>query len=171
MKLVLKPEILTSKSFDSFGKVISIDNSESILINDGYAQKHFSLCDMDSNEKNGVSTLHIYVAKKRAFPLKINMLEKHPYFSQTFMPRSNKPFLVVVALGEDKPDLNSLKVFKTNGNQGVHYNRGIWHFPLISIEDNEQFIVIDRNDLKIKENKLEDCIEINLDGLIEVMDN
>lgn len=170
MKLVLKPELLTCKSFNDFGKVISIDDSESILINDGYAQKHFNLCDMDSNEKNGVSTLHIYLAKKEFFPLKINMLEKHPYFSQTFMPRSNKPFLVVVALGEETPNLETLKVFKTNGNQGVHYNRGIWHFPLISIEDNEQFIVIDRNDLKIKENKLEDCIEVYIENQIEVMD-
>jgi ureidoglycolate lyase len=63
-----------------------------------------------------------------------------------------------------------LKVFKTNGNQGVFYKRGIWHFPLISIEDNEQFIVIDRNDLGKKENKLEDCIEINIDTKIEVLD-
>jgi ureidoglycolate lyase len=170
MSLVLKPEILDAKTFSVFGKVISVEDTPSILINDGYAQKHYKLCDMDANEKNGVSTLHIYIAKKREFPLSIHMLEKHPYFSQTFMPRSNKPFLVVVALGDEKPDLNTLKVFKTNGNQGVFYKRGIWHFPLISIEDNEQFIVIDRNDLGKSENKLEDCIEINIDTKIEVLD-
>jgi len=170
MSLVLKPEILDAKTFSVFGKVISVEDTPSILINDGYAQKHYNLCDMDANEKNGVSTLHIYIAKKREFPLSIHMLEKHPYFSQTFMPRSNKPFLVVVALGDEKPDLNTLKFFKTNGNQGVFYKRGIWHFPLISIEDNEQFIVIDRNDLGKSENKLEDCIEINIDTKIEVLD-
>jgi ureidoglycolate lyase len=170
MSLVLKPEILDAKTFSVFGKVISVEDTPSILINDGYAQKHYNLCDMDANKKNGVSTLHIYIAKKREFPLSIHMLEKHPYFSQTFMPRSNKPFLVVVALGDEKPDLNTLKVFKTNGNQGVFYKRGIWHFPLISIEDNEQFIVIDRNDLGKSENKLEDCIEINIDTKIEVLD-
>lgn len=170
MSLVLQPETLTAQSFSEFGKVISIEDTNSVIINEGYAKKHYNLCDMDANEKNGVSTLHIYIAKKREFPLTIHMLEKHPYFSQTFMPRSNKPFLVVVTLGDEKPDLNTLKVFKTNGNQGVFYKRGIWHFPLISIGDNEQFIVIDRNDLGKSENKLEDCIEINIDTKIEVLD-
>ena len=170
MSLVFQPETLTAQSFSEFGKVISIEDTNSVIINEGYAKKHYNLCDMDANEKNGVSTLHIYIAKKREFPLTIHMLEKHPYFSQTFMPRSNKPFLVVVALGDEKPDLNTLKVFKTNGNQGVFYKRGIWHFPLLSIEDNEQFIVIDRNDLGKSENKLEDCIEINIDTKIEVLD-
>lgn len=170
MSLVLKPELLTSESFSEFGKVIGVENTPSIVINEGFAKKHYNLCDMDATEKNGVSTLHIYIAKKREFPLTIHMLEKHPYFSQTFMPRSNKPFLVVVALGDEKPDLNTIKVFKTNGNQGVFYKRGIWHFPLVSLEDDEQFIVIDRNDLGKSENKLEDCIEINIDTKIEVLE-
>ena len=152
MSLVLKPIDLTSESFKKYGKVISVEDTNSIIINNGFAQKHYNLCDMDTSEKNGVSTLHIYIAKKREFPLVINMLEKHPYFSQTFMPRSTKAFLVVVALGDKESDLSTLRVFKTNGNQGVFYKRGIWHFPLISIEDNEQFIVIDRNDLGKKEN-------------------
>lgn len=169
MSLVLKPESLTSKSFSEYGKVLSVEETQSITINDGFAQKHFNLCNIDVNDKGGVATVHFYIGKKREFPLSINMMEKHPYFSQTFIPRSNNPFLVVVALGDDKPDLKTLKVFKTNGNQGVHYKRGIWHFPLISIEDNEQFIVIDRNDLGKSANKLDDCIEINIDTEIKVL--
>ncbi len=86
------------------------------------------------------------------------MLEKHPFFSQTFMPRSSKPFMAVVALGEEKPDLSTLKAFITNGNQGVHYNRGIWHFPLISIEDKEQFIVVDRTDCNIEKIELKSVL-------------
>ena len=97
------------------------------------------------------------------------MMEKHPFFSQTFIPRSNTPFLVVVALGEESPDLNTLRVFKTDGNQGVHYNRGVWHFPLISLEEDEQFIVIDRNDLGKSENKVIDCIEIDISEDIEIL--
>lgn len=166
---ILKPETLTANNFAEFGKIISIEESDSILINDGYAQKYSNLCDMDSNEKNGVSSLHIYVAKKREFPLDIYMLEKHPFFSQTFIPKSQNPFLLVVALGKDKPDLETLKVFKTNGNQGIHYLRDIWHFPLISLYDNEHFIVIDRNDLGKVENKIKDCIEIKIDKKIKIL--
>ncbi|WP_024953537.1 ureidoglycolate lyase [Sulfurospirillum arcachonense] len=164
MRKVIKPEILTKISFKKYGKVISCEDSDSKIINEGFAKKHYELCIMDANEKGGKSTLHIYEAKKREFPLKISMLEKHPFFSQTFMPRSTKPFLAVVALGDKKPDLSTLQAFITNGNQGVHYDRGVWHFPLISLEDNEQFIVVDRTDCKIEENKLEECIEYHFEN-------
>jgi ureidoglycolate lyase len=169
MKKVLKPIALTCENFEAYGKVLSVDQSESIVINNGFANKHYNLCNMDCNDFGGVATLHVYVGKKREVPLKINMMEKHPYFSQTFMPRSTKPFLLVVALGDEKPDLNTLKVFKTNGNQGVFYKKAIWHFPLISLEDNEQFIVIDRSDLGKSENKVVDCIELELSEDIEIL--
>ena len=165
----IKPIKLKQEDFSPYGKVLSVENSEAIVINNGFANKHHNLCDMDCNDNGGVATFHLYIGKKREFPLKINMMEKHPHFSQTFMPRSTKPFLLVVALGNEKPDLNTLCVFKTNGNQGVHYKKGIWHFPLISLDDNEQFIVIDRNDLGKKENKVVDCIELSIDEDISVL--
>lgn len=169
MKKILKPIDLNIEIFKAYGEVLSTQNSKSIVINNGFAQKHYNLCNIDANENGGVATVHLYIGKKREFPLKINMMEKHPSFSQTFIPRSQKPFLVVVALGDEKPDLATLKVFKTDGNQGVHYHKGIWHFPLISCENEEQFIVIDRNDLGKKENKVIDCIEVDIDEEIEIL--
>lgn len=155
----LIPQNLTSETFALYGDVLSTQNSEMKIINNGFAQKHFNLCAIDSTQENGLSAVHIYVAKKRIFPLSINMLEKHPFFSQAFIPRSTIPFLAVVALGENEPDLNTLKAFITNGNQGVHYKRGIWHFPLISLEENEQFVVIDRTNSEKTLNKIQECIE------------
>jgi len=163
MEIKLTLEILSKENFESYGDVLSTENSSSIIINNGFAEKHYNLCSMDSNENGGKSALHLYVAKKRAFPLQINMLEKHPYFSQAFIPRSNNAFIAVVSLGTNKPDLSTLKAFITDGNQGVHYKRGTWHFPLISIKNNEQFIVIDRTDCGVKENKIEECIEYHFD--------
>lgn len=157
--IILTLEPLTKRSFSQYGDVLSIEESASIIINNGYAQKHNNLCTMDANENGGQSTVHIYLAKKRPFPLNIDMLEKHPFFSQAFIPRSNEPFLVVIAEGGDTPDLSTIKAFITDGNQGVHYKRGLWHFPLISIKDKEQFIVIDRTDSGITENSVEECIE------------
>ena len=168
MSIELKVEPLTKKSFNEYGKVISTENSDSKIINNGFAKKYYELCVMDTDEYGGKSTLHIYEAKKRTFPLRITMLEKHPYFSQTFMPRSTRTFLSVVCLGDEKPDLSTLKAFITNGNQGVYYKRGVWHFPLISLEDDEQFIVIDRSDCGKEENMIEDCLEIELNEKIYI---
>ena len=163
----IKPIALNKDSFKEYGDVLSVEDSESIIINNGYAQKHYNLTNMDID--GGVSTLHLYIGKKRQFPLQVTMMEKHPHFAQTFMPRSTTPFLAAVALGEEKPDLSTLKVFKTNGNQGVTYKKGVWHFPLIVLEENEQFIVIDRNDLGLEENKVIDCIEVDLEENIEIL--
>lgn len=165
----ISPISLEEKAFSKYGKIISVENSKSIMINNGFASKHYNLCNIDANDNGGVATLHLYEGKKRAFPLKINMMEKHPHFSQTFIPRSKTPFVVVVALGDETPDLNTLSVFKSNGNQGVHYNRNIWHFPLISLEEDEQFIVVDRNDLGKEENKVVDCIELQINEDIEIL--
>lgn len=157
IKLTLKP--LSKESFDEYGDILSMDANPYKVINDGYAQKYANLCTMDTNDNGGHSCVHIYLAKKRTFPLSINMLEKHPFFSQAFIPRSSEPFLVVIAHGEETPDLTTLQAFITNGNQGVHYKKGLWHFPLISLKDNEQFIVIDRTDGNIVQNRVEECIE------------
>ncbi|WP_121627176.1 ureidoglycolate lyase [Poseidonibacter antarcticus] len=165
----ISPISLEDEEFSKYGKIISVDNSDSIVINNGFASKHYNLCNIDANDNGGVATLHLYEGKKREFPLKINMMEKHPHFSQTFIPRSKTPFIIVVALGAKEPDLNTLSVFKSNGNQGVHYNKNVWHFPLISLEDNEQFIVVDRNDLGKEENKIIDCIELELNQDIEIL--
>ena len=167
-KTELKTQKLTSKSFALYGDVLSTENTQMKIINSGFAQKHFNLCAIDSRENDGLSAVHIYVAKKRTFPLHISMLEKHPFFSQAFIPRSSEAFLVVVALGEDEPDLNTLKVFITNGNQGVHYKRGVWHFPLISLKEDEQFIVIDRTNSIQTKSKIEECIEYHLEDKIQI---
>lgn len=158
----IKPKPLTREAFKKFGEVISKEGRDSIPINRDSAQKFYEVCNMDTNEKGGMTTLHIYVGNKREFPLHINMLEKHPLFSQTFIPRSKEPFYCVVALGGREPDLSTLEIFETNGNQGVHYNRGVWHFPLICIKDKEEFIVLDRAGTSDEEKIIVEQVEYNM---------
>ena len=155
--LILTPEILTAENFSQFGQVISLEQKDFLTINDGYAKKYPDLATIDTQEHGGTTTVHIYVAKKRQFPLQINMLEKHPFFSQTFIPKDNQPFLVVVAPASDEPNIKDIRAFISNGEQGVNYSRGVWHFPLISVRDGAQFIVIDRKHV-IDSDDIEQCI-------------
>ena len=155
--LILTPEKLTAENFSQFGQVISREQKDFLTINDGYAKKYPDLATIDTQEHGGTTTVHIYVAKKRQFPLQINMLEKHPFFSQTFIPKDNQPFLVVVAPASDELNIKDIRAFISNGEQGVNYSRGVWHFPLISVEDGAQFIVIDRKHL-IDSDDIEQCI-------------
>ncbi|XOB62259.1 ureidoglycolate lyase [Campylobacterota bacterium DY0563] len=162
MKIEIKPKPLTREAFKKFGEVIEKEGRDSMMINRGSAEKFYEICNMDTNEKGGVTTLHIYVGNKREFPLLIDMLEKHPLFSQTFIPRSKEPFYCAVALGGREPDLSTLEIFETNGDQGVHYNKGVWHFPLICIKDKEEFIVLDRAETNKDEKLIVEQIEYNM---------
>ena len=81
----------------------------------------------------------------------IDMLEKHPFSSQVFLPLGKDPFFVIVCPISPKPDLNNLKIFKIENGNGVNFKPHIWHFPLISIND-AKFITVDK---KHADNNLE----------------
>ena len=123
--LILTPETLTSENFSQFGQVISREQKDYLTINNGYAKKYPDLATIDTQEDGGTTAVHIFVAKKRQFPLQIKMLEKHPFFSQTFIPEDNQPFLVVVAPAADEPNIEDIRTFISNGEQGVNYSRGV----------------------------------------------
>ena len=156
-KMILTPKKLTAESFSQFGQVISCENKDYEIINDGYAKKYPDLAEIDTQEDSGKTALNIFIAKKRLFPLKIEMLEKHPFFSQAFIPRDDTPFLVVVAPASARPRINDIEVFISSGEQGINYARGVWHFPLISIKDDANFVVIERK-YTAESDKLEQCI-------------
>ena len=107
----LVPEKLTEENFTEFGEVVSIQGKESKTINNGFADKYADIASLDTQEDEGQTSVHIFVAKSRQFPLHISMLEKHPYFSQTFIPRHSSPFIVVVAPPSEKPSIEKIKAF------------------------------------------------------------
>ena len=162
--LKLTPEALTAESFQLFGEVVSIKNKEPIVINDGFASKFPDVVKLDTKEEEGETSVHIFVAKKRQFPLQISMLENHPFFSQTFIPKNNTPFIVVVAPPSEEPVIENIKAFITDGDQGISYSRGVWHFPLISMNDNSEFIVLDRKN-NINVDTIEQCIVKSIDNI------
>ena len=95
--------------------------------------------------KNYLYNTNIFHAKKRNFPLKINMLENHPFSSQVFLPFNATVFLVLVAPIGNKPKIDLIEIFKVSGGDGINFNPKVWHFPLISLE-NEKYITIDKKD-------------------------
>ena len=162
--LKLTPKVLTADNFQLFGEVLTTENKEYITINDGFASKFPDIVKLDTKEAEGETSVHIFVAKKRQFPLQITMLENHPFFSQTFIPKNNTPFIVVVAPPSQEPVIENIKAFITDGDQGISYSRGVWHFPLISMNDNSEFIVLDRKN-NINVDTLEQCIVKSIDNI------
>ena len=136
---------ITEDNFSLYGDLITTKNKISEDINKKTTQSFFDLANIEILGEDKNARLNIFNAKKRIFPLNIDMLEMHPLSSQVFLPMSKTDFIVLVAPIDKKPDLNKIEVFKISKGDGINIKASIWHFPLISIQD-AQFITIDKKD-------------------------
>jgi len=143
METVIKPIKISRDNFKQYGNIISSSDIKPININAGYAKRFDNLANVNTSIKNGKTIISIFSAIKRTFPMKINMMEKHPLGSQAFMPMKETTFLCFVAPSGDYPVIKKIQSFIIPPKIGINYKPGIWHFPLISTEDTN-FLVIDR---------------------------
>jgi len=120
--------------------------------------------------------------------LPIDVLERHPYTTQTFIPLGSFPsnarearYLVIVAPslppspqdsllpfpeagglpGRGLPDLTRIKAFVAKGSQAVTYGAGTWHAPMVVVGSKPiDFVVVQfANGVDI-----EDCQEAKWSG-------
>ena len=143
MTITITPKKITKENFAKFGELITTDDIKPISINDGYAKRFEGIANLDTSKDNGKTTISIFSALKRTFPMNINMMEQHPLGSQAFIPMKETIFLSFVAPNADKPDLDKIEAFIIPPGLGVNYKAGTWHFPLIATED-MNFLVVDR---------------------------
>ena len=142
-KKIIEPIPITKENFAKYGDMISTKDIEPLEINNGYAKRYDGIAKLNTSKDNGETTISIFSALKRSFPMKIDMMEKHPLGSQAFIPLKETTFIAFVAPKGEKPDLNKIESFIIPPGIGINYNPGIWHFPLISTED-MNFLVVDR---------------------------
>tara|TARA_Y100000590_G_scaffold47924_1_gene50809 strand:- start:2486 stop:2980 length:495 start_codon:yes stop_codon:yes gene_type:complete len=143
MEKIIKPIKINKKNFAEYGDLISPENINPIDINAGYAKRFDNLANINTSKNSGKTIVSIFSAKKRIFPMKIDMMEKHPLGSQAFIPMQKTTFLSFVAPSGEVPEIDKIKAFIIPPKVGINYKPGIWHFPLISTEDTD-FLVIDR---------------------------
>jgi ureidoglycolate lyase len=77
-----------------------------------------------------------------------HMLERHQHGSQTFVPLTGARCRLLVALGQEQPDLRTLQCFDVTGQQGFTLHKGTWHHPLMAL-DNGAFLVLERRGLSV----------------------
>ncbi len=143
MKIRIKPKKINKKNFKKFGQIIDTSKKKYFRINNGYAKRYDNLGKINTSTKKGRTIVSIFAAKKRRFPMKVDMMEKHPLGSQAFIPMKETSFLVFVSPRGNKPNLKKIESFRVPRQTGFNLNPGIWHFPLISTKD-MNFLVIDR---------------------------
>ena len=143
MEMKIKPKKVSKRNFKKFGQIIDTSKKKYFRINNGFAKRYDDLGKIDTSIKKGKTIVSIFSAKKRRFPMKIDMMEKHPLGSQAFVPMKETSFLVFVAPKGNQPNLTKIESFRIPKQTGINLNPGVWHFPLISMKD-MNFLVIDR---------------------------
>jgi ureidoglycolate lyase len=140
--LTLEP--LTREAFAPFGDVIELEGARHFPINGGTTERFHDLAHVDIGaDEGGRPLISVFRGQPRPQPVEISMMERHPLGSQAFLPLRDVAYLVVVApAGEFDPA--RLRAFHTQGWQGVNYARGVWHHPLIVLDREGDFIVVDR---------------------------
>jgi len=143
MEKIIIPIKITRSNFSSYGDLISSNDVSPININEGFAKRFDNLANINTSKDNGKTSVSIFSATKRIFPMKIEMMEKHPLSSQAFIPMKETTFLSFVAPPGESPEISKIQCFIIPPKIGINYKPGVWHFPLISTEDTN-FLVIDR---------------------------
>ena len=143
MEKIINPVKINRSNFNTYGDLISTNDINPMDINAGYAKRFDNLANLDTSKDGGKTIVSIFSALIRNFPMKIDMMEKHPLGSQAFIPMKETTFLCFVAPPGEFPDINKIESFIIPSKNGINYKPGIWHFPLISTEDTN-FLVIDR---------------------------
>ena len=140
-RLIARP--LTREAFAEYGDVIDTGWTERFHINGGMCERLHAQATAQAAGPNARVILSVFRGQPYDFPLKLTMMERHPFGSQAFMPLSPRPFLVVVAHdGPDGPDAPA--AFVTAPGQGVNYPRNLWHAVLTPIGEQQDFLVVDR---------------------------
>ena len=110
MKIIINPKPITKENFSKFGDMITTNDIKPLEINNGYAKRFDGIANVDTSQDNGKTIISIFSALKRSFPMKINMMEKHPLGSQAFIPNKSSSSSIVKSSNKWKFLMNKVNL-------------------------------------------------------------
>ena len=143
---VIRALPITPERFAPYGDVIAAIPSRKEAMNEARFERFNDLAVIDVDPEDGAHAA-ISIARSRVtttLPYSFDLMERHPFGSQAFVPLSPFRFVVVVAPAGETVEAQDLRAFVTNGQQGVNYHKGIWHMPLVAFDAGLDFLIIDR---------------------------
>jgi ureidoglycolate lyase len=162
----IEAPLLTREAFQPFGDVVIAERADitPVMVNFGTAARRNhagSLVNRRPQSRPNLATFRC--APWSRFPVIAESMEKHPHSSQLFVPMKVERYLVVVAPGDEAPELSGLRAFVAMPNQGVIYGPGVWHMPLIVFGTPAEFVMFVWED-----GTPEDCVVAKLGEPVEI---
>jgi ureidoglycolate lyase len=131
----LIPQPLTKEAFAPFGDVIDVPQEA------GRTYYEDALGNLRPQAKPSLSMSYRMPTQDR--PLKSELMERHEFSSQTFVPVDVARWLIVVAphAAQGGPDMAHARAFIATGRQGVTYKPNTWHHGLTTLDEPGRFAV------------------------------
>jgi ureidoglycolate lyase len=164
MMQTLVAEPLTKDAFAPFGDVIEVnDTGKSHAINAGTTMRFHDLATPLATGPNARVIISMARAQPFSPPLKLTMVERHPFGSQAFIPVRPTSFLVVVA-HDNNGTPSAPRAFLATKGQGVNYAANVWHGVLTALDGETDFIIVDRDGdgTNLQEHHFQEGYEIKL---------
>ena len=132
--ITIAANALTADGFAPFGEVIEHRGSE---------RRHYVGARFASGETLTQSLWVSRLVDCSVLPITIEAMERHPHSDQAFVPLKGQPYLVVVcgSAADGGPDAASARAFVARPDQGVLYQRNVWHMGMTILEAPAEFVV------------------------------
>jgi ureidoglycolate lyase len=140
-QLPIRP--ISALDFAPYGWLADADGAAGAPINDGTSLRIDDVGELQLNAGGGAPCLALFRASPREARGPWQVLERHSLGTQTFVPMGGVPYVLLVALGETRPDEQTLVAFAVAGHQAVTLRAGTWHHGLIAPQGGD-FAVIER---------------------------
>jgi ureidoglycolate lyase len=140
----IRTEPLTVEGFAPYGYVICGERGDVVgkSANQGTAKRYNWLGAVE-DLRRGRARLNLCLFRcspRTAWPMRVEIMEKHPNTTQLIVPMNADRYVVLVARpGTDAPDLSTLRAFVATARQGVGYLPGTWHHPIVALDHETDF--------------------------------
>lgn len=159
-------QIFSAQAYEPYGNAIgAYEGASFVLANMGRAKRYNFLSDIINLRPDTAKlNLCLFRCSVIKLPLEVELLEKHQFSTQVFLPMSKtSKYLAIVCLGKNEPDLSTLRAFVVEGAQGISYHPGVWHYPMAALEEEMDFAC-----LVWEDQTREDCEIFRLPQIITV---
>ncbi len=161
MTYTLYAQAISAELFAPYGDLISMQDAQKIACNQGRGTRYHDLApQLDVSDEAGRAGVSVYHIVASQLPFSMQVMERHPLGSQAFFPLNaqiHSRFLVVVAPAGEF-DVNKMQAFIVTGALGINYAKGVWHLPIVALDQPMDFLAVDRI------GKGQNCDEHSLDA-------
>jgi ureidoglycolate lyase len=163
---IVRAEPLLAETFARFGEVVGTTAADDgRLVNLETARRFDHAAQLENARTAAHPNLAFFHCSPVTLPFRITMLERHPHSTQAFLPLAVSRWLLCVALEGPGgiPELGSLHAFIAGPGMGVNFRRGLWHHPMLVLDQPARFAM-----LAWEDGSPDDAEEWNLPQALEV---